>query len=282
MHEIDLRLISYMEKAERGEASMASSTLDKALADTRVAMDKQFNQQQASNQGFFLRMSNVGRPLCQLWYAKNKPEVALPKSYNFKLNMVIGDVTETCIKAILTESGVAWEDGHKVELKLGKHTIPGEHDLVIDNKVWDVKSCSPWAFKNKWDSYESLAKGDTFGYIGQLAGYAKALDKEAGGWLVYNKANGEYKTVEATGLDMEAELKEIQHKADYIANDVPFMRSFEAVEESYYRKLTGNKHLCTECGFCDYREDCWPTLQELPQIGSKAKHPKMIPYVEIA
>ena len=38
--------------------------------------------------------------------------------------------------------------------------------------------------------YDTLASGDGFGYVGQLAGYAKASGKRAGGWWVVNKANG--------------------------------------------------------------------------------------------
>jgi len=281
MHEIDMRLMAYMQSAESGVAVMQPSTIDKALADTRVALDKQFNQAQAHNKGFFLRMSSVGRPICQLWYQKNRPDIKMDKPYNFKLNMVMGDVVETCIKAILTESGVLWEDGHKVELKIGKHTIPGEHDLVIDGKVWDVKSCSPWAYKNKWSSYDALASGDSFGYIGQLAGYAKALDMEPGGWLVYNKANGEYKTVEATEMDFQGELDTIEWKADFLEEDQEFFRVFDPVDETFRKKPTGNKYLCSECGFCDYRYDCWPTLTELPQLCSSAKEPKIMNYIEI-
>jgi len=36
------------------------------------------------------------------------------------------------------------------------------------------------------------------------------------------------------------------------------------------------------CSFCNYRKDCWPTLQELPAVKSQAKIPKMVNYVELA
>ena len=53
--------------------------------------------------------------------------------------------------------------------------------------VDDIKSASDWSYKNKFDSFESLAKGDSFGYVGQLVGYAKASGKNIGGWWVVNK-----------------------------------------------------------------------------------------------
>ena len=32
--------------------------------------------------------------------------------------------------------------------------------------------------KNKFESYDTLSSGDGFGYVGQLAGYAKASGKK--------------------------------------------------------------------------------------------------------
>ena len=40
-------------------------------------------------------------------------------------------------------------------------------------------------------------------------GYAKASGKRAGGWWVVNKANGHFKYVPASGLDMTKEVKKI-------------------------------------------------------------------------
>jgi hypothetical protein len=50
---------------------------------------------------FQIRMSNVGRPTCQLWYEKNKPEVALPIPTTFIMNMMIGDIVEAVFKGLL-------------------------------------------------------------------------------------------------------------------------------------------------------------------------------------
>lgn len=57
-------------------------------------------------------------------------------------------------------------------------SINGTYDIVIDGAVDDIKSASNWSYSNKFDSFETLAKGDGFGYIGQLAGYAKASGKK--------------------------------------------------------------------------------------------------------
>ena len=68
-----------------------------------------------------------------------------------------------------------------------------QYDIVIDGAVDDIKSASNWSYTNKFESFDTLRQGDAFGYVAQLAGYAKAADKRAGGWWVVNKANGEFK-----------------------------------------------------------------------------------------
>ena len=55
-------------------------------------------------------MSNIGRPTCQLWFDKNKPETALPKPTTFVMNMMLGDIVEAVFKGVLKESNVAFED----------------------------------------------------------------------------------------------------------------------------------------------------------------------------
>ena len=148
-------------------------------------------------------MSNIGRPTCQLWWEKHHPEKAIPKPTTFVMNMLIGDIVEAAFKGILKEAGVAYEDkDNTVSLELDDTTVNGSYDLVIDGALDDVKSASKWSYDNKFKSYETLAEGDSFGYIGQLAGYIKASGKKTGGWWVVNKANGEIKYVSASGFDL--------------------------------------------------------------------------------
>ena len=63
-----------------------------------------------------LRMSNVGRPTCQLWFEKNEPEKALPLPTTFVMNMMLGDIVEAVFKGLLKEAGVQYEDDAKVTL----------------------------------------------------------------------------------------------------------------------------------------------------------------------
>ena len=276
IHPAEMALHQYMEDAAAGKTTMSEATINKVADDIKSALQRQFGGGNKRD-GFRLRMSNVGRPTCQLWFEKNHPEKALPKPTTFVMNMMLGDIVESVFKALLTEAGVSYEDNSKVTLKLEDDEISGEYDLVIDDAVDDVKSASDWSYRNKFASYESLAQGDSFGYVSQLAGYARAADKKAGGWWVVNKANGEFKYVKAN-IHLDEEISKIQNTVDVI-KDNTFKRCFEPVPETWRGKETGNMVLNDNCRFCSYKYACFPTLQEKPAKFSQAKEPRMVSYV---
>ena len=277
-HPAELALHQYMENAASGKSTMSVETIQQVGQDVMCALSRQFGGGNKRGE-FGLRMSNVGRPTCQLWFEKNEPEKALPLPTTFVMNMMLGDIVEAVFKGLLKEAGVQYEDDAKVTLQLDDDTsVSGTYDIVIDGAVDDIKSASNWSYTNKFESYDTLRQGDAFGYVAQLAGYAKAADKRAGGWWVVNKANGEFKYVPATGIDIDKEVSHIQQTADTLKEN-RFERCFDAVEETFRGKPTGNKVLCTECGFCRFRFACWPELKELPAVKSQAKQPKMVAYV---
>ena len=80
-HPAELALHQYLENAVNGKTAMSSTTIQQVATDVAEAMQRQFGGEK-KRKDFRLRMSNVGRPTCQLWYDKNKPEKALPLSYN--------------------------------------------------------------------------------------------------------------------------------------------------------------------------------------------------------
>jgi hypothetical protein len=279
-HPAEIKIHRYLEDVRKAKRGMNSATIARIVRDVQEAVEKQFNQ---SERKFTMRMSNVGRPYCQLWYDKNAPEEGVDMPANFLMNMMIGDIVEAVFKGVLTEAGVDFSDGFKSTLTVGKHKIDGTHDLIMDKRVDDIKSASPWSYNNKFKDYATLKSHDSFGYIGQLAGYSKALGVEPGGWWVLNKGTGEFKYVSAwdMAVDRQDILDEIEDKADKLVQN-KFERCFEPVEETFRKKPTGNKILSTECGWCKYRYKCWPSLQELPSLASQAKDPPMVAYIEIA
>ena len=276
-HPAELTLHQYMTDAVRGDSAMTEETIQQVATDVADALRRQFGSGK-SRGDFRIRMSNVGRPTCQLWYEKNKPEVALPMPTNFMMNMMLGDIVEAVFKGLLKEAGVKYEDTEKVTLDVGDTSINGSYDIVIDNAVDDIKSASDWSYRNKFESFDTLASGDGFGYVGQLAGYAKASGKRAGGWWVVNKANGHFKYVPATGLDMDAELSKIENTVKTVEEN-KFERCFEPVPETFRGKPTGNKVLNDGCKFCSYRFDCWTNLTERSAVMSQAKNPPTVSYI---
>ena len=280
-HPAELALHQYMENAVKGKTTMADTTIKQVADDIADALKRQFGSGKTRGD-FGLRMSNVGRPTCQLWFEKNHPEKALPLPTTFIMNMMLGDIVEAVFKGLLKEAGVPYEDEGQVTLSLSDGTdINGTYDIVINGAVDDVKSASNWSYQNKFESYETLADKDGFGYVGQLAGYAKASGKRVGGWWVVNKANGQFKYVSAANMDLDEEIGKIEDTVQAV-KDNKFERCFEPEVETFRREPTGNTILNNNCIFCSYRFTCWPTLEERPALASKAKDPRMVPYITIA
>jgi len=228
-----------------------------------------------------LRMSNIGRNYCQLWFDKNDPKSAIPFSTNFIINMMIGDIVEAVFKGLLVQAGVSFANGQKVTWDLGAGvSIDGTPDLIIEGKVDDVKSASPWSYENKFKDYATLADKDSFGYVAQLAGYAQAAKVEPGGWWVVNKATGQFKYVAAEGIDVNEAAENTKAIAAKLAEN-KFERCYEAQEETYRKKPTGNTILGRECQWCSYRYKCWPGLKEMPSLVSQAEDKPMVSYVTI-
>ena len=55
-------------------------------------------------------------------------------------------------------------------------------------------------------------------------------------------------------------------KQEYVAklekaDETNFKRNFEDIEETFYKKPTGNRKLAMNCTYCGYRYKCWPGLR---------------------
>ena len=272
----ELKLHTYLDKAGRGLADMSDDTIEMVVSHIRDALKKQFTKDEQDDT-FRLRMSNIGRPYCQLWFLKNKPNEQIQYSKKI-MNFMLGDIVEAVFKGVLKEAGVKYEDSDTVELKLSNANIKGTYDIVIDEAVDDIKSASNWSYTYKFDSFESVLSSDPFGYVGQLAGYAKASGKKVGGWWVINKNNAAFKYIPATSLDLEKELNKLENTLKRLEEN-KFERCFEAEDETFRGKLTGNKILSKNCSFCEFRFACWSTLEEKPAVMSQAKNPKIVAYV---
>ncbi len=280
-HPAELSVYTYLQKAMAGEVAMAEEVIDKVSSDVKAAMLKQFAS--GPRDDFRLRMSNIGRPKCQLWFEKNDPEGKEPFPPHFLMNMILGDIVEAVFKGLLTAADVSFKDNDKVVLKLPNgQEIKGEYDMEMDGRIDDVKSASWYSYNNKFESIEDMQKSDGFGYVSQLVGYSEGAGKDVGGWWVINKNSGEFKYVDASGVDKDKVLKDIQDTVDYIDNDEPFERCFQPVPETYRRIPSGNIVLNDGCNFCQFKHKCFPNLKVLPSKVYKGKlTPPLVNYVEV-
>lgn len=268
------------EVSNGGSIDVSEEDIELAGEQFKEALRKQFK---ARDEEFRLRMSNIGKPLCQLQKEKsNAPKGLMP--YNHVVRMLIGDAVEIIMMAVLKGAGVnITSKKTKVELPVNDSLILGEDDVEIDEAVWDIKSSAPWAFANKWAyGFDALFASDEFGYVAQLYGYAKAKNRRMGGWIVVDKSSGEVKVVPAT--PSEDQIKKIEEEVSFkesaLSNNLPFRRGFEEEVETYFKKPTGNTLIPLTCTFCKFMKDCWPNAVFKPKAKSTAKTIKSVWYAK--
>ena len=237
------------------------------------------------------RMSSLGRPLCQQKMERDGKEKTV--EYNSIIRFIFGDLVEAIAILILKSAGVNVEDEQKkVDLKLGDNKVSGTLDLIVDGKVWDIKSASPYAFEHKFGDmggYKKIKEDDAFGYIAQGFLYSESVDKEFGGWIVINKASGEWVVCEAPTIqdvDRKEALVLAKNNLKALVNGEKFKRCFSDTAETYKdenkkEKKTGNRLLPSICGFCDFKKTCWPDIIMHRKVTSKAKFPRAVWYSKL-
>jgi len=273
-----LSVQSVLEEAVRGGVTLPQSVHDEFIESCNTLLKKQFARREERTG---IRMSGLGRPLCQQQLSmQGKKEVM---EYNTFMRFIFGDMIEALAVSILRVSGADIIELQKsVELDLGENiTIKGTLDLIMDDgsgpKVWDIKSASDFAFNHKFGSfggYEKIKEDDAFGYVMQGYLYSTAVGLPFGGWIVVNKASGEWTVCNAPEdqeADRKAYMKEALTRAKFLLGDKPFKRGFSDQMEIHKGEPTGNRLMCTSCSFCGYKAECWPKAVYAPKATSKAQ-----------
>ena len=279
------RVQMFLAEANKASVEVSDELIEEFGNACKDAFKKQFTEKRQTD--FKYRMSNIGKPLCQLQMEKSGAE-AEPMPYNAKMRNLFGDLIEAAAITIMKSAGIEVKDiQKKVTHKFDDKQINGTMDVKIDNKVWDIKSASPWAFDHKFSDeggFDAILKQDTFGYVSQGYLYAKAENTDFGGWIAINKSTGEWAIAETPLSDEKYSKDAIElakKNAEALQSDAPFKRLFEDEEEFFNKKATGNRTLGLECRFCAYKKPCWgKELQYLPQ-QSKALNPKWVWYTKI-
>ncbi len=282
LHKVQL----YLGKVTKEPIKISDKLVEEFGEACKNALRKQFSEERRKQ--FQPRMSNIGRPLCQLQMeAKNIKGESQP--YNIKMRNTFGDLIEALSIFVLKSAGVKIEDEQKsVKHKFNGLSIEGRYDVKINKKIWDIKSASPYSFKNKFGEaggFEAVVKDDAFGYISQGYLYSESEKIPFGGWIVINKSTGEWVVCETPLLDEEYKVNAVETAKNNIhklEKKEPFKKCYDEIEETYRTKKTGNKILGTVCSFCPYKLPCWGSkLQLLPQQQSQGKNPKWVWYTEV-
>lgn len=197
MHLIEMYIQKWLEKVNAGEFKVSEQGRGLFEAEAGHALAKQFGPTKGHNR-FTMRMSNIGRPLCQL-----QSELLNPSRPDTNpIRNLYGDLVEDILSFILHSAGVPIiAEQKEVHLEIGGIRLAGHLDFLIDfgngPEVWDAKSASGWAFRNKFElGWEHIFKEDNFGYADQLFLYAEAERAKVGGFIAFDKSSGEIGVVQ--------------------------------------------------------------------------------------
>lgn len=286
MNEILFKVQAFLDRANRGTVELSDELLDEFAASCRAALKKQFNDKR--NERFTIRMSNIGRPLCQLQMEAAGTDAEVP-SYSHKMKMLIGDMIESAAVVIMKAAGIKVEaESQPVSLDIAGVTINGTYDVKIDGKIYDIKSASPYSFSHKFGEggFSNLLADDSFGYVAQGFGYAEADNGKFAGWIAVDKVSGEWSVCDVPdGPEYESArrsaLDKIRTNVTALTQNEPFSRCFTDIDEVYYNKPTGHKILPFNCDYCPFKKACWPDMQTMPKLNSKGQFPKLVNYTYI-
>ena len=286
MSDILIKVQKYLDKVSKSPVQADKKLVEEFGEACKNALLKQFTDDRRSK--FEIRMSNAGRPLCQLQMeAKGVKGEGQP--YNVKIRNTFGDLIEALALFIMKSAGVnVKNEQKKVTYEFEGNKIEGKQDVEIENKIWDIKSASPYSFDKKFGEeggFQEVVRDDTFGYASQGFLYSESQNKDFGGWIAINKSTGEWAVCETPKLvepyKSEA-IKKAKDNVKAIKDGIPFKRQYDAIEETFRGKPTGNKVLGLACSFCPYKLPCWGSkLQLLPQQQSQGKNPKWVWYTEV-
>jgi len=199
------------------------------------------------NKDFTLRMSNIGKPIRQLWYEKRDPDGHGSVNGPTQIKFLYGHVLEEIVLMLVRMAKYKVTDEQK---EVDVDGILGHMDCKIEGEVVDIKSASNFAFK-KFEQGR-LAQDDPFGYLGQLAGYEAAEGTENGGFLVINKESGELCMHRPEDLDKPNINTKINNTISALNVDTPPELCYNPIPDG----KKGNLKLPKGCSWCKYKFEC--------------------------
>ena len=197
---------------------------------------------------FTLRMSNIGKGARQLWYDKNfgKEEQLEP---NTLIKFMFGDIIEQLVLFLAELSG---HEVTELQSEVTLDGIKGHIDADIDGVTIDVKSASTYSFKKFANG--TLADNDSFGYIEQIAGYAKARDTD-GGFIAVDKQNGHIAYLPFAKKELS--VFKVDDRIEYIKKVIDAPEVPERCYPDEEMGKSGNRKIGVVCSYCPHKDRCW-------------------------
>ena len=246
-------IYSSLEGLSSGEAlNISEEELDLTLSRMKESI-LAWSQPREVENSFRLRMSNIGRPLRQLWYESKNTSDPHVVSGSTQIKFLYGHILEEIVLMLVRMAG------HEVtseQKEVNVDGILGHMDCKIDGQVVDVKTASKFSFNKFKDG--SLVNNDPFGYLAQLSGYETAEETKEGGFLVINKESGELCLFRPDDLEKPNVKEKIKKVKAAIAIDTPPERCYAPIPEG----KKGNMKLPSGCAYCPYKFECYSDVND--------------------
>ena len=200
-----------------------------------------------------LRMSNVGKPMRQLWYYLKSEEEQTPIAPHVFIKFLYGHMLEEVLLLLAKLSGHSVKGEQK---EVNVDGVIGHMDCIIDGEVVDIKTASGFSFKKF--KYGTLREDDPFGYMAQLSGYEENEGTNKGGFLALNKETGEIALYCPEELDKPNIKKRIKNIKKALTIDNPPDRCYNSIPDG----KSGNMKLPTGCVYCRHKNTCHQDANE--------------------
>ena len=200
-----------------------------------------------------LRLSSIGKPDRQLWYALNKPLNDVQLQPSTRIKFLYGYILEELLLLCASISGHMVTDQQKeVEVE----GVIGHQDAMIDGVLVDCKSASGPGF-DKF-RYNKLAEDDPFGYIAQISAYAHANGVDRAAFLVINKSTGEICLTPVHHMDMINAKQRVAFLKGMVTSSRIPDRCYDTVPDG----KSGNHKLAVGCVYCGHKRECWEDVNQ--------------------
>lgn len=202
----------------------------------------------------YLRMSNIGKPIRQLYFdMKEESDKKFNESSFLPIRFLYGHLLEELLIFFVKMAGHKVTDAQK---EVVVDNIKGHIDCKINGEIVDVKTASNFAFKKFKEG--TLRDDDPFGYLAQLSGYEAAENTNEGGFLAINKETGEIALYRPDELDKPNIRYTISKAKKAMDLDTPPKEiCYPPVAEG----KSGNMKLPKQCGFCPHKYKCYSDLR---------------------